>query len=67
MSTLKIEKRAGSLPATLTANTLYVVKVGSGFDLYVSDNTGSTALPANVATAENNDLEPFLTMGVAHG
>lgn len=67
MSTLKIEKRAESLPSTLTANTLYVVKVGSGFDLYVSDSTGTSALPQNVATNENNDLEPFLTMGVAHG
>ena len=67
MSTLKIENRVGSLPATITANTLYAVKVGSGFDLYVSDNTGSSALPLNVVAAENNDLEPFLTMGVSHG
>ena len=67
MSTLKIENRVGSLPATITANTLYAVKVGSGFDLYVSDSTGSSALPLNVVAAENNDLEPFLTMGVSHG
>ena len=64
MSTLKIEKCANTLPMTLSANTLYFVKVGNGIDVYVSDSDGTTALPVN---GGGSDLEPFLTLGVGHG
>jgi len=46
MSVIRFAKVA-SLPATLQPNTMYLVRVGAGFDLYVSDATGSMAYPVN--------------------
>ena len=43
----RAEKVVANLPATIEPNTLYVVRVGSGFDLYVSDSTGATAHALN--------------------
>jgi hypothetical protein len=40
---LRIEKYVASLPGTLTANTLYFVRVGAGFDLYVTNDQGIVA------------------------
>jgi hypothetical protein len=51
MATLRFAKVVSSLPATLTPNTLYLVRTGAGFDLYVSDATGSIAYPVNAPTA----------------
>ena len=48
MSTIRFAKVVAALPATLAPNTLYMVRVGSGFDLYVSDATGSVAHPINI-------------------
>lgn len=36
-----IEKHVSSLPGTLTANTLYFVRVGSGFDIYLTNDLGT--------------------------
>lgn len=47
MATLAIGKVISALPATLAANTVYVVRVGQGFDLYITDNTGQIAYKAN--------------------
>lgn len=41
-------KQVGTLPATIAANTLYCVRAGAGFDLYVSDSTGAIAYKVNV-------------------
>jgi len=47
MATLRFAKVVASLPATLAPDTLYLVRTGAGFDLYVSDATGSIAYPVN--------------------
>jgi hypothetical protein len=51
MATLRFAKVVASLPETLTPDTLYLVRTGAGFDLYVSDATGSIAYPVNAPTA----------------
>ena len=47
MATLRFAKVVASLPATLTPDTLYLVRAGAGFDLYASDATGSIAYGLN--------------------
>lgn len=44
---IRIEKVISSLPSTLIANTLYFVRIGTGFDLYLTDSTGSVAHKIN--------------------
>ena len=65
MSEFRAQKVVSSLPATLQANTLYFVRIGSGFDLYCSDQTGSIAHKINqpvitygTAAPNNNDGTP---------
>jgi hypothetical protein len=48
MAVIKFSKVVSSLPGTLDPNTAYLVRVGSGFDLYVTDSTGSVAYQTNV-------------------
>ena len=59
------EKVIGALPATLTPNAVYFVRVGTGIMIYVVDSTGSVAYPINVpvitygtAPPNNNDGNP---------
>lgn len=40
-------KVVGQLPVTLMPNTLYLVRVAAGFDLYCTDSTGSIAYKPN--------------------
>jgi len=47
MSTFRIHKVVAALPSPLEANAVYAVRVGDGFDLYVSDSTGSMAFKVN--------------------
>lgn len=47
MSTYRITKAVASLPAVLVPNTIYAVRVGTGFDLFVSDMTGAVAHALN--------------------
>lgn len=47
MGTIRFAKVVSSLPGTLDPDTLYLVRVGTGFDLYASDATGSIAYPVN--------------------
>lgn len=51
MATLRFSKVVSSLPVTLDPDTLYLVRTGAGFDLYVSDATGSIAYPVNAPAA----------------
>ena len=44
---IKFQKAISSLPGTLTPDSLYAVRVGDGFDLYVSDMTGNIAFKSN--------------------
>jgi hypothetical protein len=47
MATFQVDKVVSALPGTLTANTMYAVRVGAGFDFYLSDSTGSVAHKVN--------------------
>lgn len=40
---LDVQKVIGSLPSVLAPNTFYAVRVGTGYDLYLSDATGMVA------------------------
>lgn len=43
MANFHVEKVVSALPPILVPNTVYVVRVGEGFDLYVTDSTGAVA------------------------
>jgi|GEM_PF-2518052 len=47
MAAIRFAKVVASLPVTLEPDTLYLVRVGAGFDLFVSDATGAIAYPVN--------------------
>lgn len=49
---LKVYKTVVSLPATLEPNVIYAVRGGEGFDLFVTDLTGSIAYKPNTAKEE---------------
>lgn len=51
MPVLRIEKVVGALPPTLSPNTLYAVRTGNGFALYLSDMTGTVAHSINPGDA----------------
>ena len=49
MSELRNEKYVNSLPSVLIANTIYYVKNGAGFDVYITNNSGTIiAYPLNI-------------------
>lgn len=41
MAVAKFHKVVSSLPGVLEANSIYVVRVGVGFDLYVTNDQGA--------------------------
>lgn len=47
MAVFNVEKVVSALPDPLSPNTLYYVRVGAGFDLYLSDSTGTIAHKLN--------------------
>lgn len=54
MSVIKFYKEISTLPTTLVANAAYLLRTGTGFDLYVTDSTGSIAYKSNSVTVEDN-------------
>lgn len=50
MSVFKAQKVVSALPGTLDPDTIYLVRVGEGFDLYCSDTTGTLAHKVNGLT-----------------
>lgn len=66
MSALSISKVVSALPGTLVADTIYMVRVGTGIDIYVTNSSGTivayktnsdinaTALGTRMTTAETN-------------
>lgn len=52
MAVIVTKKEVNALPSTLTANTIYYVRTGLGFDLYVTDTSGSVAYKANQSDAQ---------------
>ena len=49
MATFKVSKVLSSLPGTLVADTLYLVRVRSGIDIYAVDSSGTVAYKTNAA------------------
>jgi hypothetical protein len=47
MANFKASKVVSSLPGTLEANTLYFVRTGAGFNIYLTDNTGLLVFQPN--------------------
>lgn len=43
----RVYKEVVNLPSTLEPDAVYFVRVGNGFDLYVSDATGTAAHKVN--------------------
>jgi hypothetical protein len=49
MATVIVSKVLSALPGTLVANTIYLVRVGTGIDIYVVDSTGTIAYKTNAS------------------
>jgi len=47
MAATQITKTVSVLPATLQPDTLYLVRTGSGFDIFMTDLTGAVAFQSN--------------------
>jgi len=55
MAQLRAEKYVSNLPGVLEANTIYFVRTGAGFDIYVTNDTGTiVAYPLNASTSSTN-------------
>lgn len=77
MAVLLVDKVVSALPGILTPNTIYAVRVGVGFDLYISDTTGSVAhrinsdgIPIHVGTtppASPSEGDLWLDTGATAG
>ena len=48
----KIRKAVGGLPTTLESNAIYLVRVGTGLDFYLTDATGSQPYKVNVSASQ---------------
>lgn len=61
MAELKFEKKT-ALPATFTADTVYLVKstTSNVVEMWVSDSTGASV----TRVGGEDDLDPFLLMGL---
>jgi hypothetical protein len=65
MSLLKVHKVISALPSPLEADSIYIVRVGAGFDMYVTDTTGAIAYASNSggggtpATGDENFIAKF--------
>jgi len=49
MALLKVYKVIASLPTPLEPDAIYLVRVGAGYDMYVTDTTGSIAYASNAS------------------
>ena len=61
--TFRIDKVVAALPAQLEPDTLYAVRVGAGFDLYMTDALGETAHALNGPGGIDGTFQPFLGRG----
>jgi len=65
MALLRIEKVLTQLPTTLTANTIYFLKLTGGtVEMYITDKTGTASY---LTGGGNVNMDPFLLMGVTNG
>lgn len=61
MSVAKFRKEVSQLPATLEPDTIYAIRTGAGFDLYISDSTGAIAYKTNEKQEVFIDNLPAIT------
>lgn len=59
MAIVKLYKVVASLPQTLEPDTIYAVRSGQGFDLYITDQTGSIAYQVNSADPNPSAYSPL--------
>lgn len=58
MAELRNEKYVNALPATLIANTIYYVKNGANFNMYITNNNGTIiAYPLNTSSTTWKKVE----------
>jgi len=56
MPVIQHHKVVSSLPSTLTANSIYYVRIGTGFDVYVTNSSGTVvAYPLNYSVRGTAD------------
>lgn len=61
MAVIKHHKYVASLPGTLEANSIYYVRAGAGFDIYVTNSSGTiVAYPLN----RSIDVWEFMPLGM---
>lgn len=65
MTVLRVAKVLSALPDPLVANTVYAVRVGTGFDLYIVDSTGLIAYKINVP-ADTGIISPNPQSGTSY-
>ena len=60
MSDFKIYKEISTVPSNISSDSMYAVRTGPGFDLYLSDTTGSVAYKINstsISSVENRTVD----------
>lgn len=60
MSDFKIYKEISTVPSEISSDSMYAVRTGPGFDLYLSDTTGTVAYKINstsISSVEDNLVE----------
>ena len=60
MSDFKIYKEISTVPSNISSDSMYAVRTGLGFDLYLTDTTGSVAYKINstsISSVEDNLVE----------
>ena len=61
---LNFVKEVAALPSPLLANTFYLVRVGEGFDMHLTDTTGSVAFKLNGGnTGSGGGIQPSSVAG----
>lgn len=63
---IRIDKVVAALPGTLEPDTVYAVRVGAGFDLYITDALGQTAHSLN-GGGGSSTLSGAATIGIPDG
>ena len=60
MSDFKIYKEISTVPSNISSDSMYAVRTGPGFDLYLSDTTGTVAYKINstsISSVKDNLVE----------
>lgn len=67
MANIKHHKFVAALPAVLEANSIYFVRVGSGYDQYVTNSSGQIVAypmnrPTKVSALLNGGISAFINL-----